>query len=131
MPLKEYFRKYMNTSNEQREQEIRERLNLMYPTEEEKLLGLMTMYGMCASFTLYLSEFMDIFKHSLPESILYAISVSSTNLVALTAPEPEVKFESKKFKLLENMNEQHEEVLIRRIKEMIVNLYNHFELQDL
>lgn len=120
----------MNTYKESKEKEIKERLRKMFPTDDDLIDGLMTMFGMSAAFTMYLSEFIDIFKHSMPDNIKYALAITAANMTALTHSDPDVVFTIQKYKLLEELDEQNEEVLIRRTQNIIRALYELLDEEE-
>lgn len=102
----------MKTAKERRYEEIKARIKKMYPTEDDLIDGMMTMLGMSASFTIYVSNSPLL---TLPYDITYAIAITSANMYALTNPDMHADFEQKVFGVIESMNEQTEEEVRRRL----------------
>lgn len=107
------------------EQQLKDRLKLMYPSEEDKLDCIMTMLGMSATLTKFL---MDALKprdiNELPVEVNYACAITSSNMVGLLSPSEDPEFQRIKFPthIMVN-NEQREETVRRRLIEVIESMY--------
>lgn len=107
------------------EQQLKDRLKLMYPSEEDKLDCIMTMLGMSATLTKFL---MDALKprdiNDLPVEVNYACAVTSGNMVGLLSPNEDSDFQRIKFPthIMVN-NEQREETVRRRLIQVVEDLY--------
>lgn len=111
-------------------EQIHERMQLMFPTEENKIDAVMTAMGVSAILTKYIHEVvMPIIKiEFVPTSVLYAMAVTSANMCALTAFSHDADFQMKKFPLLGSLtDEQFEETMRQKMIEVVTYLYNYIK----
>ena len=114
----------MTSYTTNREKELKERLRLLYETEDEMLDAIMTALGMSATLTQFMMKIYNDKLEKLPEDIKYACSVTSGNMLALLSVHSGSKTEKIKYPptwLLKG--EQYEENLRRKLIHLIEILH--------
>jgi hypothetical protein len=121
----------LSRHTEKKEQELKAKLKIIHPTEEEILDGLMTALGMSASLTSFLAEIFSGEEEKMPNGVKYAMAITAGNMMALLSAHPTVEIEKRKYPAYKYIeSEQIEEYSRRRFKEIIIMLYESLQRED-
>lgn len=113
------------------EKELKERLKIIYPTEEDLLDALLTALGMSAELTRYVSDTSKDFG-KLPLIVKYAIAVTAGNMCTFFAANPYQIVKKEKFPTAKILSgEQAEEALLRKFEHVIKTLYESIQEREL
>ena len=114
--------------NTQLQKEIYDRLNTFFPDENDKLKAISTSLGSAAIMTMFLSTLAQQLKMRFPDDVVFAMGITSRNMLCLTSYLEEIKMQT--YPILETLNEQDMEVVYRRIREVSEDLIQMFRSEQ-
>ena len=117
-------------NEEEKENCLEYKINLMFPSEQEKVSAIMTFMGICGELTFFLKKKEEEQQlNDFPEEILYAMAISAANILALQNEENIEDLESWTFPIEEYESEKAYAQITHKKLVKVVN-YLHEIIRD-